>query len=283
MLSCNLPLERSTVLTVLTDPVLTNRMKGKPADQRRRIAGGRAERQSGTSRLAVQRETPDRCSSPRHANDGGSCSGSPPSPFAGARRSQPGPPEQKSRARTEPRAPHQRREHFRHAAERTPSVLAAARSGRQPFPAAASTGIDDRPSASCLHPVPKSVPPSPALHIRLVRALHKFLQRPGCRLLRLPNERLSSPDVTSTLRPVRPSRQPFGEAATPDSTATTSTTIATSSTQASDLRKLPASPVHGQTRTATVLTPDEGGVNFFGRGKRVASYPQLVHICGYCM
>jgi len=65
-----------------------------------------------------------------------------------------------------------------------PSVLGDAQSGRQPFAAAATTGVYDRPSASCHHSLPESVSPSPAPHIRLIGALHKFLQSRNCIILR---------------------------------------------------------------------------------------------------
>ena len=182
-LSCNPPQERSALLamlvTMLADPIWPNRPQAKPAGQHRRTAGAPGERRSGTGQRASQRGTPDQCSSLRRASGGGSCSGSRQSPSAGAGHRQLGPRQPRSRAKTEPKATHRQREHHRLGAERTPSVLGAARSGRQPFAAAAPTSTDDRPSASCRHPVPKSVPPSPALHIRLIRALHKFLQGRG--------------------------------------------------------------------------------------------------------
>lgn len=203
------------------DPVSTSRPQAKLAGQNRRIADHHDERRSNTDRLADHWGTPGRCSSPRRASAGGSCSGSQPNPLVGARHSQPGPTAQRSRTRTGPRAMHHRREHLRHAAERTPSVLGAARSGRQPFAAAATAGIDDRSPASCHHPMPKSVPPSPALHIRLIRALHKFLQGRGAILWGPPYKRLPSPGVPSTLRPGPAPRQPIDEAANPHSTGTT--------------------------------------------------------------
>ena len=221
MLSCKSPLERFAALTTPADPVLTNRPQAKYAGQNRKIAVGPDERQSGTGRQADRWETPRQCSLQRRASDGGPCSGSRQSPAVGARRSQPGPPEQKSQARIEPRAIHHRREHLRHAAERTPSVLEAARSGRQPLAAAAPASIDDRPPASCHHPVPKSVPPSPAPHIRLICALHKFLQGRGAILWGPPYKRLPSPGVPSTLRLHSAPRQPIGKAANQRPTTTT--------------------------------------------------------------
>ena len=179
MLNCNSPLERPAALMRSADQAWPNRLRTKSAGQHRKIAVGSFERQSSTGRLADHRRTPHRCSQQPPASAGGSCSGSQQNPVAGARRSQLGPPEQRSQARTGPRAIHRRREHLRHAAERTPSGRGAARSGRQPFAAAAPASIDDRPPASCHHPVPKSVSPSPAPHIRLICALHKFLQGRG--------------------------------------------------------------------------------------------------------
>ena len=196
---CTTPQERSALLallvTTLADLVWPNRPQAKPAGQRRRTADIPDEHRSGTGQRAAHRGTPDQCCSQRRASGGVSCSGSQQNPSVAAGHRQLGPRQPMSRAKTEPKATHRQREHHRLAAERTPSVLGAAQSGRQPFAAAAPTSIDDRPPASCHHPVPKSVPPSPTLHIRLIRSLHKFLQGRDAILWGPPYQRLPSPSA----------------------------------------------------------------------------------------
>ena len=151
----------------------------KSAGQHRKSCRCRAECLSDRDHWADHSETLGRDFSRWRASGGGPCSGSPQSPSGEAVRRPLGPRAERGRANVEPRANHGQRELHRPSADRTPSVPEAARSGRQPFAAAAAASIDNRPPASRHHSVPKSVAPSPALNVRLISALHKFLQGRG--------------------------------------------------------------------------------------------------------
>ena len=185
----------------------------------------------------------------------------------------------RGRPRNGPRAVHGQREHHQHSAERTPSVLETARSGRQPFAAAAAASIDNRPPAPCHHSVPKSVAPGPALHIRLIRALHKFLQgRDG---------------IVIGDRPTSASRLPafplrYGLAAHYDNQLAAVCQHQPPERQWPHCPRKPLTCVFLMNRSCTdavqVLqfgAPVEQVPTWLGTTKKVASYPQFVHICGY--
>ena len=154
-------------------------LPSKPAGQRRNIVGQRVSCPRGRGPQAGHPRPPGRVPSQSRAADGEPCCGSPQIPCVEATRMPPAPRRETGRAHAGPRAARGQCEHHWHAVERTPNVLEAAQSGRQPFATTATAGVDDRPPASRHHPVPESVPSSPALHIRLVGAFHKFLQDRG--------------------------------------------------------------------------------------------------------
>ena len=196
---------------VSPDPASIGKKSRKPAGQRRQSLGLRPGCRQGRGRPADRLGLLGRALSRSRATGGEPCCGSLLCPFAEGGRNPPAPRRAMGRANAGPRAARAQCEHHRPAVERTPSVLEAAQSGRQPFTTAAAAGIDDRPSASCHHPVPKSVPPSPALHIRLIRALHKFLQDRGAIVSGAALQASPRPRVPTTLRPHWTPRQPVPE------------------------------------------------------------------------
>ena len=169
--------------TTASDPISRNSPLAKAASRRREVSEFPAECQSDRGQRANRSELPDRALAPPRANGDGWCYASPQYPSVGGARRPHGPRRGRGRAHAGPRAMHGQREHHRHSAGQTPNVLEAAQSGRQPLAASAPAGIHNRPSASCHHPMPKSVAPSPTLHVRLIRAFHKFLQGRGGLLL----------------------------------------------------------------------------------------------------
>lgn len=208
-----LPAWRSTGFTASSDLVVKGTLIVKSAGQHRKHYGCRAECLSNRDQREDHSEPLDRVPSRLSANGGGPCSESPQCPSGEAVRTPPGPRAERGRASVEPRAIHDQRELHRPSADRTPSVPEPARSGRQPFTAAAAAGIDNRPPASRRHPVPKSMAPSSALNVRLISALHKFLQGRGGIVVGAALLAPPSPGVPSTLRPHPASRQPMDSVA----------------------------------------------------------------------
>lgn len=167
---------RPLELTTQSDLTSPNTSSANVADQRGKRFEHRVECQRDKDPRANHSELLDQVPSQSLASDGGSCCASLQFPPVEKSNRPPGPCRGKGRMRSGPKAIHGQHEPHRHSAERTPSVLEAALSGRQPFTAAATACVDNCPTASCHHPVPKPVTPGPALHIRLISTFHKFLQ-----------------------------------------------------------------------------------------------------------
>jgi len=115
--------------------------------------------------------------------------------------------------------------------------------------------------------MPKSVPPSPALHIRLIGAFHKFLQSQGAIHWDRP--------VGASHIPASPLRygltshygNQFRESPAFHITAATYMTLATSSSQASDLRKPCSCPCTASKGLLEFRAAVETGVNSVGQEK----------------